>query len=224
MHTGTVALQSDTVKPSQIVNELVRGTVRPYLRERGFEGTGPKFQRTLGETVQVVEVQRAKFDGMKGLVYLNGIIYLPAINQLLGGPDSKAFPSVLTLRPNIVDANLDEAITVTQTSDPDDITAAAVRGLEALLGRMNETTTTAEAIDYLSRRKLTAYEGVFAWYLHNNQLEKARTFVTGLHDFFGTQPRWKIFAGKLDDVAARISPDTQLRAWLPPVPTVANNG
>jgi hypothetical protein len=202
------------MKPSQIVKDVERATVRPYLRERGFEGTGPTFRRTLGETMQVIEVQRAKFDGMKGFVYLNGIINLPAINELLGGPDSKAFPSAIRLRPKHVDASIDEAITVTQTSNPDDISAAAVRGLDVLLGRMDEITTTAGAVDFLSRKKLTAYEGVFAWYLHHNQLEEARAFVIGLHEYFGAQPRWEIFAARLDDVAARVSPDTPWRTWL----------
>lgn len=199
-----------SMKLSQTVKDLERVTVRPYLRERGFEGTGPRFERTVGETPQRIEVQRAKFDYMKGFVYLNGIISVPVLDQLLGRTTGRN----ITLRPNHVDRNLDEAIIVTHTSDPDDLSAVAVRGLDALVSRMNELTTTADAVDYLSAKKLNDFEGVFGWYLQHDQLDRAQTFVTGLHEYFGAQPRWEKLAGKLDDVAAHVAPDTDWRTWL----------
>ncbi|MBC6496695.1 hypothetical protein [Microbacterium sp. 4-7] len=198
------------MKLSQTVKDLEGVTVRPYLRERGFEGTGPRFERTVGETPQRIEVQRAKFDYMKGFVYLNGIISVPVLDQLLGRTTGRN----ITLRPNHVDRNLDEAIIVTHTSDPDDLSAVAVRGLDALVSRMNELTTTADAVDYLSAKKLNDFEGVFGWYLQHDQLDRAQTFVTGLHEYFGAQPRWEKLAGKLDDVAAHVAPDTSWRTWL----------
>ncbi|MCP1430226.1 hypothetical protein J3D45_002724 [Microbacterium foliorum] len=198
------------MKLSQTVKDLERVTVRPYLRERGFTGTGPRFERTVGETPQRIEVQRAKFDYMKGFVYLNGIISVPVLDQLLG----RTVGRNITLRPNHVDRNLDEAIIVTHTSDPDDLSAVAVRGLDALVSRMNELTTTADAVDYLSAKKLNDFEGVFGWYLQHDQLDRAQTFVTGLHEYFGAQPRWEKLAGKLDDVAAHVAPDTAWRTWL----------
>ncbi|WP_295105719.1 hypothetical protein [uncultured Microbacterium sp.] len=198
------------MKLSQTVKDLERVTVRPYLRERGFEGTGPRFERTVGETPQRIEVQRAKFDYMKGFVYLNGIISVPVLDQLLG----RTVGRNITLRPNHVDRNLDEAIIVTHTSDPDDLSAVVVRGLDALVSRMNELTTTADAVDYLSAKKLNDFEGVFGWYLQHDQLDRAQTFVTGLHEYFGAQPRWEKLAGKLDDVAAHVAPDTAWRTWL----------
>ncbi|AKV86534.1 hypothetical protein AKG07_09735 [Microbacterium sp. CGR1] len=198
------------MKLSQTVKDLERVTVRPYLRERGFEGTGPRFERTVGETPQRIEVQRAKFDYMKGFVYLNGIISVPVLDQLLG----RTVRRNITLRPNHVDRNLDEAIIVTHTSDPDDLSAVAVRGLDALASRMNELTTTADAVDYLSAKKLNDFEGVFGWYLQHDQLDRAQTFITGLHEYFGAQPRWEKLAGKLDDVAAHVAPDTAWRTWL----------
>ena len=199
-----------STKLSQTVKDLERVTVRPYLRERGFEGTGPKFQRTVGQTPQTVEVQRARFDSMKGFVYLNGIISVPALDQLLG----RTVGRNIFLRPNHVDRNLDEAIIVTHTSDPDDLSALAVRGLDALLSRMNELTRTIDAVDYLSGMKLCDFEGVFGWYLQHDQLDRAQTFVIGLHERFGAQPRWEKLAGKLDDVAAHVAPDTAWRTWL----------
>lgn len=199
-----------SMKLAQTVKDLERVTVRPYLRERGFTGTGPRFDRTVGETPQRIEVQRAKFDYMKGFVYLNGIISVPAVDQLL----ERTVGRNIFLRPNHVDRNLDEAIIVTHTSDPDDLSALAVRGLDALLSRMNELTTTAGAVDYLSRMKLYDLEGVFGWYLQHDQLDRAQAFVTGLYEHFGAQPRWEKVAGKLDDVAALISPDTDWRTWL----------
>lgn len=199
-----------SMKLSQTVEDLERVTVRPYLRERGFEGTGPRFERTVGETPQRIEVQRAKFDYMKGFVYLNGIISVPVLDQLLGRTTGRN----ITLRPNHVDRNLDEAIIVTHTSDPDDLSAVAVRGLDALVSRMNELTTTADAVDYLSAKKLNDFEGVFGWYLQHDQLDRAQTFVTGLHEYFGAQPRWEKLAGKLDDVAVHVAPDTAWRTWL----------
>ncbi len=199
-----------SMKLSQTVKDLERVTVRPYLRERGFEGTGPRFERTVGETPQRIEVQRAKFDYMKGFVYLNGIISVPVLDQLLG----RTVGRNITLRPNHVDRNLDEAIIVTHTSDPDDLSAVVVRGLDALVSRMNELTTTADAVDYLSAKKLNDFEGVFGWYLQHDQLDRAQTFVTGLHEYFGAQPRWEKLAGKLDDVAAHVAPDTAWRTWL----------
>lgn len=84
-----------SMKLSQTVKDLERVTVRPYLRERGFEGTGPRFERTVGETPQRIEVQRAKFDYMKGFVYLNGIISVPVLDQLLGRTTGRN----ITLRP-----------------------------------------------------------------------------------------------------------------------------
>ena len=215
--TDSASVRLIIMSPSDIVSDVERTKLRPYLREQGFQGPGPEYQRSVGETLQIVEVQRAKFGEAQGLMYLNGKILLPMLDQVLGRSvplDVGGRLSSVFLRPNHVDASLDEAITVTQTSDPDDITAAAVRGLEVLLGGMNEMTTTAYAVDYLSRRKLTDYEGVFGWYLYHDQLEEARAFVTGLHEYFGAQPRWEKLADKLDDVAARISPDTPWRTWL----------
>lgn len=135
---------------------------------------------------------------------------MPVLDQLLG----RTVGCNVTLRPNHVDQSLDEAIIVTHTSDPDDLSAVAVRGLDALLSRMNELTTTIDAVDYLSAKKLNDFEGVFGWYLQHDQLDRAQTFVTGLHEYFGAQPRWEKLAGKLDDVAAHVAPDTAWRTWL----------
>jgi hypothetical protein len=60
-----------------------------------------------------------------------------------------------------------------------------VRGIDVLLGKLATITTTADAVDHLSGMKLASCKGVFGWYLHHDQLEKAR-----------------------------ISPDTPWRTWL----------
>jgi hypothetical protein len=204
------------MNPSQIVTDVVRSTIRPYLRERGFTGTGPRFERPVGETVQHIWVQKAKFDGVKGFVYVNGTIDLPELDDLLGRPEpsSEEPRTAISLRSNQVDESVSSEIVVTQTSEPDDVLASMTRCLEVVLGKLDEITTTEEAVDYLSHRMLAGYQGVFGWYLHHRRLEQARAFVTGLHDYFGEQPRWKIFASKLDAVAEGVAPGTNWRAWL----------
>lgn len=202
-------------RPADIITSAVKDTLKPYLLENGFEAEGTTtFRRSVGETVQTVEIQRSRVGGAQGFVYLNGIIRLPAISELLAGVDSRPRPNSLMFRPHNVDRSRPEAIAITQESDPADIGAVGVRGIDALLGRMNEFTTTADAVDYLSGKKLSLFEGVFAWYLQHDQLDRAQAFVTGLHEYFGAQPRWEKLAKMLDDVAAHISPETPWRTWL----------
>lgn len=203
------------MRPADIITSAVKDTLKPYLLKNGFEVDGTtKFRRPVGETVQTVEIQRSRVGGAQGFVYLNGIIHLPAIHELLAGVDSRPRPTNLMFRPHNVDRSLNEAIAITQESDPADIGALGVRSIDALLGRMNEFTTTADAVDYLSGKKLSLFEGVFAWYLQHDQLDRAQAFVTGLHEYFGAQPRWEKLAKMLDDVAAHISPETPWRTWL----------
>lgn len=204
------------MNPSQIVTDVVRSTIRPYLRELGFTGTGPRFERPVGETVQHIWVQKAKFDGVKGFVYVNGTIDLPELDDLLGRsePSPEEPRTVISLRSDQVDESVNPEIVVTQTSEPDDVSAAMMRCLEVVLGKMDGITTTEDAVEYLSHRMLAGYQGVFGWYLHHGGLGQARGFVIGLHEYFGEQPRWEIFAGKLDAVAERVAPGTNWRAWL----------
>lgn len=205
------------MRPSDIITSAVRDTVRPYLLEQGFFLEGTKFRRSIGEIVQLVEFQRHGVSGSQGSLYLNGFIFVPAIDDLLGRPASPAAGGphfALFFRPDQIDRDVESPIRVTQTITPAELAFEAKRGLDLILGRMATITTAADAVDYASRQRLTNYQGVFAWYLHQNQLERARAFVAELHGHYGSQPRWNIFAENLDAVAASTSPSTHWRAWI----------
>lgn len=152
------------MRPSDIITTAVRDTLKPYLREQGFEAHGTKFLRPGGETNQTVEIQRHGVGGAQGMVYLNGRIYLPAVDELLGPPappHAVRLPCVIMFRPRQIDDSIKTPIRITQECDPVEVAAEAVRGIDVLLGKMATITTTADAVDHLSGKKLTSYAGVF---------------------------------------------------------------
>jgi hypothetical protein len=80
------------MRPADIITRAVKDTWKPYLLEKGFEADGTQFRRSVGETVQIMGIQRHGVGGAQGFVYLNGIIRLPAIQELLAGVDSRPQP------------------------------------------------------------------------------------------------------------------------------------
>ncbi|MES2532137.1 MAG: hypothetical protein V4636_13960, partial [Pseudomonadota bacterium] len=70
------------------------------------------------------------------------------------------------------------------------------------------------AIAHLSGHKLAQYERVLGWYLRQNEIDQASRFVKSLHDEFGGESRWEIFARRLDDVARRVRGDVSWRDWI----------
>ncbi len=205
------------MRPSDIITAAFRDTLKPYLLEHGFQAQGTTFVRAAGETAQTVEIQRHGVGGAQGMVYLNGRIHVVAVDELLSRAESPGFarlPCVILFRPHQLDQSIETPIHITQASDPGEVAAEAVRGIDVLLAKMATITTTADAVDHLSGLKLTSYEGVFAWYLEHGQLDRARAFVMGLYQHFGAQPRWEKLAPRIDAVAAEVLPDTPWRTWL----------
>ena len=203
--------------PSEIITAAVRGHVRPFVRERGFRGLGPTFRRTVGETEQMIQVQRSHITSTDGLVYLNGMIYVPALDELLGLPARTAsdeWRCHITLRPDSVDEHAESRVLVKPDSGVEDVADSAVRGIEVLLSRLDTVTTATDTVELLSHLKLYQFERVIGWFLRHDQHDRARAFVVDLYDTFGNESRWDALARRIDDAVAHVSPTTPWRSWI----------
>jgi hypothetical protein len=172
----------------------------------------------VGEATQVVNVERSSRNGaLAARFYINGSVYIPALDAVIGeliieDPDE---PSChVRLRPNDADPGARREYDVTLDTDAEAPGAEIARDVTALLDVLDGLTTPQAAIEHLAGRKLAQCERVFGWYLSQNELDQARLFVKSLHEEFGGQRRWAIFAGRLDDVELRVRSDVSWRDWM----------
>lgn len=202
----------------ELVTSILKKRVRPVLVERGFRGTGATLRRPIGEAIQVVRLQRdTRNTAWSARLFLNGGCYLPALDSQLGRPvlsDPGESSCHVRMRPNDVVAGVEQFYEVTPATGVDELSDQIVRHLAAMLAALDELSTSDAAADWLAERRLTEYEVVFGWYLGHHRTADARRFVTGLHDHFGDQARWAIFAARLDAVAAQAGSSVDWRDWL----------
>ena len=194
-----------TMSPANLITAVVRNHLKPVLTTRGFTSSGPTFKRRVGEATQVVNVERSSRNGaLAARFYINGSVYLPALDAVIGEPviEDPDEPSChVRLRPNDADPGVRREYDVTLDTDAESLGAEIARDVTALLDMLDGLTTPQAAVAHLAGRKLAQYERVFGWYLSQNELDRARLFLKPLHDKFGGEGRWAIFAGRLDDVA-----------------------
>lgn len=204
--------------PAAAVTRLVREHLVPVLAGRCFRRAGSTFRRSAGETVQVVQVQRSTRNGPAvARFYLNGSVYVPALDEVLGAPvrTEPDEPSChLRWRPHDVLPYAPAHYDVAADTEADAVGAAAARDLAGLLDALDGLTTADAVVDELSGRALAQYERVVGWYLSHDRADDARVFVADLHERFGAERRWEILARRLDAVADRVGGDADWRSWL----------
>ena len=199
------------------LNSLIAARVRPTLRRTGFIGTGATLERLADQAIQVVNLQRdTRNTASAARLYLNGGCYFPGWSTLLGRP--------VTARPTAPDCQVrmrpsellpvEQFYEVTAATDLARLGDAISSHLSVLLDALDELSTADAAADWLAERKLTAYEEVFGWYLFQDRVPDARRFVTSLHEHFGGQARWSIFAAHLDEVERMVGRQVGWRNWL----------
>lgn len=206
------------MSPAQLITAVVRTHLKPVLTARGFTSSGSTFKRRVGEATQIVNVERSSRNGaLAARFYINGSVYLPAFDAVIGEPiiEDPDEPSChVRLRPNDADPGACREYDVTLDTDAEALGAEIARDVTALLDMLDDLTTPQGAVAHLARRKLAQYERVFGWYLSRNEIDQASRFVKSLHEEFGGERRWAIFAGRLDGVARRVRGDVSWRAWI----------
>ncbi|RZI63079.1 MAG: DUF4304 domain-containing protein, partial [Variovorax sp.] len=76
-----------TMSPANLITAVVRTHLKPLLAARGFTSSGSTFKRRVGEAVQVVNIERSKRNGaLAARFYINGSVYLPALDAVIGEP------------------------------------------------------------------------------------------------------------------------------------------
>ena len=206
------------MSPTQLITAVVRTHLKPVLTTRGFKSSGSTFKRRVGEATQVVNVERSSRNGaLAARFYINGSVYLPALDAVIGKPliEDPDEPSChVRLRPNDADPGARREYDVTLDTDAEALGAEIARDVTALLDVLDGLTTPQAAVAHLAGRKLAQYERVFGWYLSQNELDQASRFVKSLHEEFGGEGRWAIFARRLDDVARLVRGDVSWRDWI----------
>ena len=206
------------MSPANLITAVVRNHLKPVLTARGFTSSGSTFKRRVGEATQVVNVERSSRNGaLAARFYLNGSVYLPALDAVIGEPiiEDPDEPSChVRLRPNNADPGARREYDVTLDTDAESLGAEIARDVTALLDMLDGLTMPQAAVAHLAGRRLAQYERVFGWYLSHNELDPASRFVKSLHEAFGGESRWAIFAGRLDDIARRVRGDVSWREWI----------
>ncbi|WP_426308900.1 DUF4304 domain-containing protein [Cellulosimicrobium sp. E-16] len=204
--------------PAAAVTRLVREHLVPVLADRGFRRAGSTFRRPAGETVQVVQVQRSTRNGPALARFsLNGSVYVPALDELLDAPvlTEPDEPSChLRWRPHDVLPDAPAHYDVAADADVGTVGAVAARDLVGLLDALDRRATADAVVDELAGRALAQYERVAGWYLSHDRTDDARVFVTGLHERFGDERRWEVFARHLDAVVDRVGGGADWRSWI----------
>jgi hypothetical protein len=206
------------MSPSNLITAVVRTHLKPVLTTRGFTSSGSTFKHRVGEATQVVNVERSSRNGaLAARFYINGSVYLPALDAVIGEPviEDPDEPSChVRLRPNDAEPGSRREYDVTPDTGAESLGAEIARDVTALLDMLDGLTTPQAAVAHLAGRRLAQYERVFGWYLSQNEVDQARRFVKSLHEAFGRESRWAIFAGQLDDVERRVRGEVTWREWV----------
>lgn len=206
------------MSPSSLITAVIRTHLKPVLTARGFTSSGSTFKRRVGEATQVVNVERSSRNGaLAARFYINGSVYLPALDAVIDEPliEDPDEPSChVRLRPSDADPGARREYDVTLDSDAEALGAEIARDVTGLLDMLDGLTTPQAAVAHLAGRRLAQYERVFGWYLSQDELAQARLFVKSLHEEFGGEKRWAIFARRLDDVARHAEGDVRWGDWI----------
>jgi hypothetical protein len=103
---------------------------------------------------------------------------------------------------------------VAADADVDTVGAVAARDLVGLLDALDRRATADAVVDELSGHALAQYERVVGWYLSHDRTDDARVVVTGLHERFGDERRWAVFARHLDAVVDRVGGGADWQSWI----------
>lgn len=199
---------TEDIEATAVVSVLVRDWIAPLMKTRGYLGRGPTWRRSEGPFVHVINLQRRKGNSWhRAEFYLNGAVYVRALDELLGArvlSVPQEYNGHVRLRPNELPGSMPQSHTVTPDTDVQAVGPIVAANLTALIDAIEGLATVDDVVDYLSQNLLEQYEQVFAWYLHSGRDAEAQDFVAGLFERFGDQDRWKIFARKLEEVAAHL--------------------
>lgn len=193
---------------TEVVSVLIRNWITPVVKSRGYLGRAPTWRKANGPFIHVINVQRRRGNNWTNAeFYLNACVYVRALDEMLRAPvltEPKEYHGHVRLRPNKLPGSMPQSLIVTSGTDVQAFGPTVAANVTALIDAMEGFATVDDVVDYLSHRLLEQYEQVFGWYLHAGRMADARVFVAGLHERFGDQTRWKIFARKLEEVAAHL--------------------
>lgn len=187
----------------QLLDQLVKETIKPLLKTAGFKKSRMHFYHTNGEINFAINIQKSQGNSFEQVkFYINCYIHSTKIDEVLGRkikemPDVYYFSKRIS---SIVNSG-EDGYYITKDTDFLALNTLIENDLKLLISFFDSIQSTADLVNLMiAQNGLYHYEELFEYLLlTENQIDLKR-FVQQLHQRFGTDHRWQIFENNMSNI------------------------
>lgn len=177
---------------------MVSADVGPFLRSRGFDVSGPSFERKRGPLYDVINFQGDRHNGTMSWhgFFVNVGIGSAEIDAACPGYERAGHPlkgSLLQRRWEHLVPDLPYEVRFAHDTDMREFAAALCGGFDLTLAEMERISTTEQLVRYaVENNLLIEYDKTCRYLAAIDDIDILTEYVTTLHNCFGHQNRWSI--------------------------------
>jgi hypothetical protein len=203
---------------------MASSDVVPFLRARGFDSSGPSFERQRGPLYDMINFQADRHNNgtmsWHGL-FVNVGIGSAEVDTACPGYERAAHAlkgSLLQHRWEHLVPDLPYEVRFDHGTDMRQLAAALCDGLDLALAEMDRISTTKQLVRYaVDNNLLIEYDKTCRYLAAIDDIETLTEYVTALHNRFGRQDRWSIFDCDITTAVGRWARVLRERGVLGPI-------
>jgi Domain of unknown function (DUF4304) len=202
---------------------MVSSDVVLFLRARGFDVSGPSFERERGPLYDMINFQADWHNGTMSWhgFFVNVGIGSAEVDTACPGYERVAHPlkgSLLQHRWEHLVPDLPYEVRFDHRTDMRQLAAALCDGLDLALAEMERISTTKQLVRYaVDNNLLIEYDKTCRYLAAIDDIETLTEYVTTLHNCFGRQDRWSIFDRNITTAVGRWARVLRERGVLGPI-------
>jgi hypothetical protein len=202
---------------------MVSSDVGPFLRARGFDVSGPSFERERGPLYDMINFQADWHNGTMSWhgFFINVGIGSAEVDTACPGYERLAHPlkgSLLQHRWEHLVPDLPYEVRFDHRTDMSQFAVALCEGIDLVLAEMERITTTTQLVRYaVDNNLLIEYDKTCRYLAAIDDIDMLTEYVTTLHSCFGSQDRWSIFDRHITTAVGRWARVLRERGVLDPI-------
>lgn len=186
-------------------NQLLKDTIKPFLKENGFIKKGMNFYRKKDEMIYLINFQNSQgntFEQTK--FYINCGVHSTKIDTIIGKlelPEPKEYECYFRNRISSINKLNDDGYLINEDTDLPNLSLTIITDLEATISMFIKIKTTNDLTDLMiTKNGLDNYIELFEYLIQTENKEDLTLFVKKLNSTFGSEKRWLIFENNLNQI------------------------
>ncbi|MBZ4190438.1 DUF4304 domain-containing protein [Niabella beijingensis] len=192
-------------KMKERFKQLISETAKLLLKEKGFVKKGLNFYRTNSDLVFLFNFQLSQGNHPGQLrFYINCGIHSAAIDRAIAvdRPEMvKEYECYFKSRISAITKAEKDGYIINEATEPAALAAKLMADLGTALQLFDSIGTTGDLVNLMiGQNKLNNYLELFEYLVRTTNRDGQVRYVKELHQDFGSEKRWSIFEGKLNEV------------------------